>query len=149
MISVDCMGLAFLTQPLLPQWLQKNIWHIINVPFTASDQPYKGDSFCAVSKNFVQQLSLNTRADPLNTAVRVSHIDSGRVTDSEFSLVSFNGDLYKTHAVYDDIEALTSAAITKIVLWVLTQSAHVNINNIGLLSINQALQRTVTHTSSS
>jgi NADP-dependent 3-hydroxy acid dehydrogenase YdfG len=67
------------------------------------------------------------------------------VSDSEFSLVRFKGDAEKASAVYEGIEALSSVDVANTVLWVLGQPAHVNINKIELMSVNQAPQRTAYH----
>jgi 3-hydroxy acid dehydrogenase/malonic semialdehyde reductase len=64
-----------------------NKGHIINIGSTAGNYPYKGGNVYAASKAFVQQLTLNIKADLLGTAVRVSNIEPGMVSDSEFSLV--------------------------------------------------------------
>jgi 3-hydroxy acid dehydrogenase/malonic semialdehyde reductase len=145
MINVNCMGLAFLTQRLLPKMVEKNKGHIINIGSIAGNYPYKGGNVYAASKAFVQQLTLNIKADLLGTAVRVSNIEPGMVSDSEFSLVRFKGDAEKASAVYEGIEALTSVDVANTVLWVLGQPAHVNINKIELMSVNQAPQRTAYH----
>jgi NADP-dependent 3-hydroxy acid dehydrogenase YdfG len=147
MININCMGLAYLTQRLLPRMVAKNKGHIINIGSIAGNYPYKGGNVYAASKAFVQQLTLNIKADLLGTAVRVSNIEPGMVADSEFSLVRFKGNADKTSAVYEGIEALSSVDIANTVLWVLTQPAHVNINTIELMSINQAPQRTAYHKS--
>jgi 3-hydroxy acid dehydrogenase/malonic semialdehyde reductase len=145
MININCMGLACLTHRLLPKMVAKNKGHIINIGSTAGNYPYKGGNVYAASKAFVQQLTLNIKADLLGTAVRVSNIEPGMVSDSEFSLVRFKGDTNKASAVYEGIEALSSVDIANTVLWVLTQPAHVNINKIELMPINQAPQRTAFH----
>jgi NADP-dependent 3-hydroxy acid dehydrogenase YdfG len=147
MININCMGLAYLTQRLLPRMVAKNKGHIINIGSIAGNYPYKGGNVYAASKAFVQQLTLNIKADLLGTAVRVSNIEPGMVADSEFSLVRFKGNADKASAVYEGIEALSSVDIANTVLWVLTQPAHVNINTIELMSINQAPQRTAYHKS--
>lgn len=145
MINVNCTGLAFLTQRLLPEMVEKNKGHIINIGSIAGNYPYKGGNVYAASKAFVQQLTLNIKADLLGTAVRVSNIEPGMVSDSEFSLVRFKGDADKASAVYEGIEALSSVDIANTVLWVLGQPDHVNINKIELMSVNQAPQRTAYH----
>ncbi len=126
-----------------------NKGHIINIGSIAGNYPYKGGNVYAASKAFVQQLTLNIKADLLGTAVRVSNIEPGMVSDSEFSLVRFKGDADKASEVYEGIEALSSVDIANTVLWVLTQPAHVNINKIELMSINQAPQRTAYHKNTS
>jgi 3-hydroxy acid dehydrogenase/malonic semialdehyde reductase len=123
----------------------KNKGHIVNIGSIAGNYPYKGGNVYAASKAFVQQLTLNIKADLLGTAVRVSNIEPGMVADSEFSLVRFKGDIDKACAVYEGIEALSSIDVANTVLWVLAQPAHVNINKIELMSINQAPQRTAYH----
>ncbi len=145
MINVNCVGLAFITQRLLPNMVENNKGHVINIGSTAGTYPYKGGNIYGATKAFVKQLTLNIKADLLGTAVRVSNIEPGMVSDSEFSLVRFKGDADKANAVYEGIEALSSVDLANTVLWVLTQPPHVNINRVELMPINQAPQRTAYH----
>ncbi len=145
MIDLNCSGLAFLTHHVLPGMVDRNLGHIVNIGSIAGTYPYKGGNVYGATKAFVEQFTLNLKSDLLGTAVRVSNIEPGMILDTEFSLVRFGGDADKAASVYDGIEALNSADIASAVLWVLDQPAHVNVNRIEMMSVNQAPARTEYH----
>ena len=145
MINVNCTGLAFITRQLLPGMVQRNTGHIINIGSIAGTYPYRGGNVYGATKAFVEQLSLNLKADLLGTGVRVTNIEPGMVGDSEFSLVRFKGDEDKAAAVYAGIDALTPEDIAENVGWVLSQPAHVNINRMEIMPVGQAPSRTAYH----
>lgn len=53
------------------------------------------------TKAFVEQFSLNLRADLAGTGVRVTNIEPGLCGGTEFSLVRFKGDENKVNSLYD------------------------------------------------
>ena len=53
------------------------------------------------TKAFVEQFSLNLRADLAGTGVRVTNIEPGLCGGTEFSLVRFKGDQEKANSLYD------------------------------------------------
>ena len=138
MINVNCLGLSYLTRIILPGMVARNRGHIINIGSIAGTYPYKGGNVYGASKAFVEQFSLNLRADLLGTAIRVTSLEPGMVGASEFSLVRFKGDSDKANAVYQGIEALTPDDIAGSISWVLNQPAHVNINRMEIMPVNQA-----------
>ena len=145
MINVNCTGLAFITRQLLPGMVQRNTGHVINIGSIAGTYPYRGGNVYGATKAFVEQFSLNLKADLLGTGVRVTNIEPGMVGDSEFSLVRFKGDEGKAAAVYAGIDALTPEDIAENVGWVLSQPAHVNINRMEIMPVAQAPSRTAYH----
>jgi len=145
MINVNCTGLAFITRQLLPGMVQRNKGHVINIGSIAGTYPYRGGNVYGATKAFVEQFSLNLKADLLGTGVRVTNIEPGMVGDSEFSLVRFKGDEDKAAAVYAGIDALTPEDIAENVGWVLSQPAHVNINRMEIMPVAQAPSRTAYH----
>jgi NADP-dependent 3-hydroxy acid dehydrogenase YdfG len=142
MIDLNCTGLAFLTHKVLPAMVGRNCGHIVNIGSIAGTYPYKGGNIYGATKAFVEQLTLNLKSDLLGTAVRVSNIEPGMVSDSEFSLVRFGGDEEKVAGVYEGIEALSSEDVANAVKWVLAQPPHVNVNRIEIMPVNQAPART-------
>lgn len=86
MLNVNCLALAYLTHLLLPGMVERNLGHIINIGSTAGTYPYKGANVYGATKAFVEQFTLNLKADLLGTAVRVTNIEPAMVGDSEFSL---------------------------------------------------------------
>lgn len=141
MIEVNCLALTYLCRLLLPAMVTNNHGHIINIGSTAGTYPYKGSNVYGASKAFVEQFSINLKADLLGTAVRISNIEPGMVEDCEFSLVRMHGDAEKADAIYAGINALKPADIAESVSWVLKQPPHVNINRIEVMPTGQAPSR--------
>lgn len=138
MLNVNCMALTYITHLLLPDMVERNFGHIINIGSTAGTYPYKGANVYGATKAFVEQFTLNLKADLLGTAVRVTNIEPAMVGDSEFSLVRFKGDMDKADEVYEGLKPLCPADISECTIWVLSQPAHVNINRIEMMPTSQA-----------
>jgi 3-hydroxy acid dehydrogenase/malonic semialdehyde reductase len=87
MIATNVSGLVHLTRAVLPQMVARNDGLIINLGSVAGDYPYPGGHVYGATKAFVLQFSLNLRADLAGLNVRVTNIEPGMVTGSEFSKV--------------------------------------------------------------
>lgn len=142
MISVNCTSLAFLTHALLPGMVDRNIGHIVNMGSIAGTYPYRGGNIYGATKAFVAQFTLNLKSDLLGTAVKVSNIEPGMVSESEFSLVRFKGDEQKATSVYDGIDALRPEDVAESIVWVLSQPSRVNVNRVEIMPVCQAPART-------
>jgi len=139
MINTNCLSLAFLSRQILPGLVKRNFGHIINIGSIAGSYAYKGANVYGATKAFVAQFSSNLRSDLLGTAVRVTNIEPGMLNESEFSLVRFKGNEEQANDVYAGLEPLRSEDVAETIRWVLAQPAHVNINNIELMPVHQAL----------
>jgi len=138
MIETNVIGLIHLTRAVLPQMVARDDGLIINLGSVAGDYPYPGGHVYGATKAFVLQFSLNLRADLAGLNVRVSNIEPGMVTGSEFSQVRFGGDAGKAAAVYAGTKSLTPADIAETAAWLVSLPPHVNINRIELMPTCQA-----------
>jgi 3-hydroxy acid dehydrogenase/malonic semialdehyde reductase len=138
MIATNVTGLIHLTRAVLPQMVARNDGLIINLGSVAGDYPYPGGHVYGATKAFVLQFSLNLRADLAGLNVRVTNIEPGMVTGSEFSQVRFNGDEAKAEAVYAGTQSLTPEDIAETVAWLVSLPPHVNINRIELMPTCQS-----------
>ena len=145
MVETNCMGLAYLTRQILPKMVERNKGHIVNIGSIAANYPYAGGNVYGATKAFVEQFSLNLKADLLGTAVRITNLAPGMVSNSEFSLVRFEGNAEKAEKIYEGITALTPEDIAENVAWVISQPAHVNINRMEIMPTAQAPSRTAYH----
>ncbi|WP_251358580.1 SDR family oxidoreductase [Kangiella sp. TOML190] len=137
MVDTNIKGLYLMTRKLLPQMVERQSGHIINIGSIAGNYAYPGGNAYGATKAFVKQFSRNLRADLLGTNVRVTNIEPG-LAETEFSLVRFHGDKDKADKVYQNTQALTAEDIANAVLWAAQQPAHVNINSIELMPTSQA-----------
>jgi 3-hydroxy acid dehydrogenase / malonic semialdehyde reductase len=144
MVDTNIKGLMYCTRAILPGMVARNRGHIINMGSTARQFPYPGGNAYGASKAFVQQFSLNLRADLLGTAVRVSNIEPGLCGGTEFSNVRL-GDDAKAAAVYAGTDPLTADDIADAVFWVASRPPRVNINLVQMMPVCQAFGPLAVH----
>jgi NADP-dependent 3-hydroxy acid dehydrogenase YdfG len=137
MVDTNVKGLMYCTRNILPGMVERNCGHIVNISSTAASWPYPGGNAYGGTKAFVSQFSRNLRADLLGTRVRVTCIQPG-MAETEFSKVRFHGDSDKADQVYTGTEPLTGVDIAETVSWVVNRPAHVNINSLELMPVDQA-----------
>jgi 3-hydroxy acid dehydrogenase/malonic semialdehyde reductase len=138
MISSNVNGVIYCTRLLLPGMVERKRGHIINLGSVAGEWPYPGGNvYCGV-KAFVRQFSLSIRADLHGTGVRVTDIEPGLASGTEFSQVRFKGDEKKAAAMYQGTQPLTPEDIADSVHWVATRPAHVNVNILQLMPTSQS-----------
>ncbi len=137
MIDTNCRGLVTMTRAVLPGMVERNRGHVVNVGSVAASYPYPGGNVYGASKAFVRQFTLNLRSDLLGTAVRATSIEPG-MAETEFSLVRFGGDAARATKVYEGVKPLSSEDVAETILWCVTRPAHVNVNAIELMPVQQA-----------
>lgn len=137
MVDTNIKGLIYCTRLLLPGMVARNRGQIVNIGSVAGSWPYPGGNVYGATKAFVAQFSRNIRCDLLGTKVRVTCIQSG-MAETEFSKVRFKGNQQKADKVYEGVEALTAADIADTVQWVASRPAHVNVNTLEVMCIDQA-----------
>ncbi|WP_213989594.1 bifunctional NADP-dependent 3-hydroxy acid dehydrogenase/3-hydroxypropionate dehydrogenase YdfG [Sodalis sp. dw_96] len=138
MIDTNNKGLVYMTRALLPGMVERRRGHIVNLGSTAGRWPYAGGNVYGATKAFVRQFSLNLRTDLVGTKVRVTDIEPGLVGGTEFSAVRFKGDNDKVANTYKNADPLTPEDIAEAVYWVTTLPAHVNINVLEMMPVNQS-----------
>ena len=137
MIDTNIKGLLYVTRAILPQMVDRNAGHIINIGSIAGHQIYpKGAVYCA-TKQAVNALSNGLRLDLFGTEIRVSTVDPGAV-ETNFSAVRFKGDMNRAAAVYEGMEPLTPEDVADAVLYCATRPSHVNISEIIMMPTAQA-----------
>ncbi len=138
MVDTNCKGLMYVTRAALPGMVARGRGHVINLGSVAGTYPYPGGNVYGASKAFVHQFSLNLRSDLHGTGVRVTSIEPGMASGTEFSAVRFHGDHDRARAVYTGIDALTPDDVAEAVHWAATLPAHVNINVIEMMTVAQS-----------
>nr|WP_197717476.1 SDR family oxidoreductase [Avibacterium volantium] len=138
MINTNIVGLTYLTRKVLPQMVERQQGHIINLGSIAGTYPYPGGNVYGATKAFVEQFSLNLRADLAGTKVRVTNVEPGLYGGTEFSNVRFKGDDSKAASVYANVQPIEPIDIANTVLWIYQQPAHVNINRIEIMPVAQS-----------
>lgn len=144
MIDTNCSALVRITRALLPGMVARDRGHIVNLGSVAGSWPYPGGSVYGATKAFVEQFTLNLRADLVATRVRATVVQPG-MAETEFSEVRFGGDKAKAKKVYEGVEPLTAEDIADAIHWIVTRPAHVNVNSIELMPVQQAFGAFAVH----
>ena len=145
MVDTNIKGLMYVTRAVLPGMVERGRGHVVNIGSVAAEWPYPGGNAYGASKAFVRQFSLNLRADLLGTPVRVTDLEPGLCSGTEFSQVRFHGDAQRAAKVYDKTEPLTAEDVADAVHWIATRPAHVNVNTLSLMPVGQAFGPLAVH----
>ena len=137
------LGAALLAAPLdvtravLPGMVARDAGTIINLGSVAGTYPYPGGHVYGATKAFVEQFSLNLRADLVGKNIRVTSLEPGLVGGSEFSNVRLR-DNAKAAKVYEGTDPLTPEDIAEAAAWIVALPPRVNINRLELMPTCQA-----------
>lgn len=137
MINTNTLGLVNITHEILPFMVAKNDGYVINISSTAGNYPYFGANVYGATKAFVTQFSLNLRADLIGKKVRVTNIEPGLCSGTEFSNVRFHGDEDKAAKVYENVAFIRPEDIADMVNYVINLPEHININRLEVMPTAQ------------
>ena len=135
-VDTNITGLVALTRALLPKLVERR-GQIINLSSVAATYPYKGGAVYAGTKAFVRQFSLDLRCDLAGTGVRVTSVEPG-MAETEFTIVRTGGDKAASDALYAGINPMTSEDLAELFWWLANLPAHLNINIVELMPVNQS-----------
>lgn len=144
MVDTNVKGVMYCTQALLPGMVARNRGHVVNIGSTAGRWPYPGGNVYGATKAFVEQFTRNLRADLLGTAVRATYLAPG-MAETEFSNVRFKGDAARADRVYAGARPLRAEDVAEIVWFVATLPAHVNVNALEVMCVDQAWGHLAVH----
>lgn len=133
MIATNCQGLVTMTRAILPAMVERGSGLVINLGSVAGHYPYPGGNVYGATKAFVEQFTLNLRADLVGTGVRATNLAPGLCGGTEFSNVRFKGDDALAAKVYEGTTPLTASDIAETAYWIATLPPHVNVNLIELM----------------
>ncbi|MGY2733714.1 SDR family NAD(P)-dependent oxidoreductase [Sphingomonas sp. UYP23] len=136
MIDTNVSALVAVTRTLLPGLVARK-GAIINLSSVAATYPYGGGNVYGGTKAFVHQFSLGLRADLHGTGVRVTSIEPGMV-ETEFTVVRTGGNQAASDTLYAGANPMTGDDIAATLLWVAELPAHLNINTLELMPVNQS-----------
>jgi 3-hydroxy acid dehydrogenase/malonic semialdehyde reductase len=137
-LDVNCRALVRCTRALLPGMIERGRGHVINLGSVAATYPYAGGAIYGATKAFVHQFSLDLRSDLHGTGVRVTCVEPGLCGGTEFSNVRFRGDDAKAAQVYAGVTPLTAEDVAEAVWWAAALPAHVNINLLEMMPVDQS-----------
>ncbi|MEV4781636.1 SDR family oxidoreductase [Burkholderia sp. LMU1-1-1.1] len=133
MIATNCSGLVAMTRAILPDMVKRGSGTVINLGSVAGAYPYPGGNVYGATKAFVEQFTLNLRADLVGTGVRATNLAPGLCGGTEFSNVRMKGDDEAAAKVYEGTTPLTAEDIANTAFWIATLPPHININRIEMM----------------
>lgn len=142
MLDTNIKGLIYMTRQLLPQMIENNQGHIINIGSTAGIYAYAGAAVYSATKAAVKVLSDGIRIDTIDSDVKVTTVQPG-IVQTDFSQVRFHGDKQKADRFYQGIEALKPEDIAEIVCFIANQPRRVQISDITIMANQQATGFTI------
>jgi serine 3-dehydrogenase len=134
MIDTNITAFAVLTRKLLPGLIARK-GAVIAIGSVAGSYLYPGGNVYAGSKAFVNHFTLALRADLHGSGVRVTSIEPGMV-ETEFTLVR-TGSQEASDTLYAGVNPMTAEDIADTISWIAHLPAHLNINRIELMPVNQ------------
>ncbi len=138
MVETNINGLLYVTRALLPGMVARDRGHVINMGSVAASYPYPGGNVYGGCKAFVETFSLNLRADLAGKRVRVTNIEPGTCSGTEFSNVRFKGDDARAASVYKGFEPVTADDVAEAVFWCAALPPHVNVNRLEIMPVMQS-----------
>ena len=137
MLETNVMGLLRLTHAVLPFMIKRKSGQIINLGSVAGISAYASGTVYCATKAAVHMITDALRLDLGGTGIRVSTVAPGRVSETEFSVVRFKGDKAKAASVYEGFRNLTAREVAESVAWIAERPAHINIQELVILSTDQ------------
>lgn len=137
MIDTNLKGLLYVSRAVIPGMVERDSGHIINIGSIAGRGTYPGGAVYCATKHAVNGITNGLRKDLTNTAIRVSTVDPA-FTETEFSIVRFDGDSQRAKKVYEGFEPLVAEDIADGVLYVATRPPHVTISDMVIYPTAQS-----------
>lgn len=136
MFETNVMGTMRVTRALYPQ-LKASKGLVVNIGSVAGTDAYKGGSGYNAAKHGLRGVTRAFRREEAENGIRVCEIDPGRVK-TDFSLNRFKGDEERAAQVYEGKQNLTAEDVAEAVRWVASLPAHVNIDTMSIMPVDQS-----------
>jgi 3-hydroxy acid dehydrogenase/malonic semialdehyde reductase len=136
MMDINVKGLLYVSKAVMPQMIERQSGHIINIGSSAGKEVYpKGNVYCG-SKHAVLAITEGMRIDLNPFGIKVGSINPGLV-ETEFSEVRFKGAPV-ADTVYKGFKALQAEDIAEIIYFAISRPPHVNIADLLVFCTAQA-----------
>lgn len=137
MWETNVLGTLRLTKALLPKLVDSGDGHVVTVTSVAALETYDGGSGYTSAKHAQSALHRTLRGELLGQPVRVTEVLPG-LTETEFSLVRFDGDAERAGKVYAGLTPLAADDVADTIAFAVTRPSHVNVDQIVLKPRDQA-----------
>jgi 3-hydroxy acid dehydrogenase / malonic semialdehyde reductase len=140
MIDTNIKGLLYITRIVSPWMVERKSGHIVSISSIAGKEPYPNGTVYCGTKNAVLAISKAMRIELMQYGIKVTTISPGAV-ETEFAFVRFHGDQERANQVYKGFTPLSGKDIAETILFVLSRPAHVNIDDLLIMPVDQASAR--------
>ena len=145
MFEVNVLGTQRMISALLPHLRQHcaggSHADIVTISSTAAFISYEGGGGYNASKFALHGVLGALRLELVGEPIRVVEIAPGMVKTPEFTLKRFAGDVTRTEALYQGVEApLTADDVADVAVYALGLPGHVNLDLIQMKPVAQAMQ---------
>jgi NADP-dependent 3-hydroxy acid dehydrogenase YdfG len=137
-IDTNVKALLRVTRLAVPHMVKRGRGHVVMLGSTAGHWVYPGGAVYCASKHAVKAITEGLRMDLHGSGVRVTSVDPGLVTGTEFSDVRFRGDHERARTVYKGLEPLTPQDVAETIAWCVERPPHVNVQDVVLTPTAQA-----------
>jgi NADP-dependent 3-hydroxy acid dehydrogenase YdfG len=137
MLQTNVLGVLRMTRAILPFMPHDAGATILNIGSTAGHTVYEGGAVYCASKAGELQITRALRLELNGTGIRVSTLDPG-MSETEFSMVRFKGDVAAAKKVYEGTHPLTADDIAETMVWIASRPPHVNIDEMLIKPVDQA-----------
>ena len=137
--TIDCnlKGLLYVTRLVLPEMVKRGKGHVVNIASISGIETYAYDAVYCASKAAVRALTDAVKKDLLGTPIRVTAVSPGMVR-TEFPEVRHYGRSESAVKAYEGYTPLEPVDVAEAVLFATTRPSYVNINEIVMMSVDQA-----------
>lgn len=130
MLSVNVLGLMYVTHAALPVLLERGGGDIVNISSVAGRRVGAGAGVYHASKWAVNAFTESLRQEVTARGVRVSVVEPGVVLTELTDHITDAGVRESTKAYVGGMRALQPADIAEAILYVVSQPSHVSVNEV-------------------
>lgn len=138
MIFTNVLGLMYMTHAAVPGMAEQGSGEIVNISSVAGRQARSGAGVYNASKWAVNAFSESLRQEVTERGVRVSLVEPGAVATELTDHITHPQSKQGAEKMYSSMRALQAEDIARAIVYVVTQPAHVAINEILVRPTDQA-----------
>jgi NADP-dependent 3-hydroxy acid dehydrogenase YdfG len=137
MVNTNVLGLMYLTHAAVPGMVEQGAGEIVNISSVAGRQARVGAGVYNASKWAVNAFSESLRQEVTAKGVRISLVEPGAVATELVDHITHPGAKQGAEKMRESMRELQSEDIANAILYVVTQPAHVAINEVLIRPTDQ------------
>ena len=142
MFELNVLAVARMLRAFLPALRRSSSGQIVQIGSTAGFEVYPGGAGYTASKHGLRALTRTLRYELLGTGIKVTEV-APALTETEFSMVRFDGDAARAKSVYQGMTPLSAEDVARCVVFATTQPPHVSVDEIVVRPLDQADSTTI------